>query len=251
MDALEPTSVLLGQLAQDIARLANDGYNVALVHGGGPQIEELLETARVESRFHEGLRITDTLTMSYVAMALGHVNVLMTAALNHAGVACVGLSGADGSLFVATSLGEPWQRAGATPAVRSDVVTSLWASHFSPVICSLAVDGAGELVNCNADTAAGALAGALGAEALVLLSDVDQVRDDPDDPSSALDHVNAKEVTALLESGAAKGGMVPKLRAALDALDGGARRVLLANGTRHHALWDAMSGVIPTTEIVP
>jgi acetylglutamate kinase len=80
---------------------------------------------------------------------------------------------------------------------------------------------------------------------------VDQVRDDPDDPSSALDHVNAKEVTALLESGAAKGGMVPKLRAALDALDGGARRVLLANGTRHHALWDAMSGVIPTTEIVP
>ena len=113
LDSLSPSSALLADLAHDIAQLASDGVEVALVHGGGPQIEELLETARVESRFHEGLRITDTLTMSYVAMALGHVNLLITAAMNHAGLACVGLSGADASLFSSTSLGEPWQRAGA------------------------------------------------------------------------------------------------------------------------------------------
>ena len=251
LDSMEPNSPLLVQLAQDIAHLTSGGTEIALVHGGGPQIEELLETARVESRFHEGLRITDTATMNYVAMALCHVNLLVTASLNHAGVPSVGLSGADGSLFVSTSLGEPWQRAGTTPAVRTEIVTSLWANGFSPVICSLAVDEDGELVNCNADTAAGALAGALDAETLVLLSDVDQVRDDSDDPSSALAHLSAFQLTSLLESGAARDGMVPKLRAALDALDAGAQRVLLANGTRHHALRDAMNGTIPTTEIVP
>jgi acetylglutamate kinase len=251
MESLDPSSPMLGELARDVARLTNGGTEVALVHGGGPQIEELLETANIESRFHEGLRITDTITMNYVAMALGHVNVLVTAALNHAGVAGVGLSGADGSLFISSSLGDPWQRAGATPAVRTAIVTSLWANGFTPVICSLAVDEAGELVNCNADTVAGALAGALDADALVLLSDVDQVRDDPDDPSSALSQLSAYQLTSLLESGGAREGMVPKLRAALDALEAGAGRVLLANGTRHHALRDAMSGAIPSTEIVP
>lgn len=250
LESLEPTSAVLGQLAEDVAQLKRDGFDVALVHGGGPQIDELLETAKIESRFHEGLRITDTVTMNYVAMALSHVNLLVSAALNHAGVACVGLSGADGSLLVSSSLGEPWQRAGATPVVRSEVVTSLWSNGFSPVLCSLAVDGFGELVNCNADTVAGALAGALEAEALVMLSDVDQVRDDPDEPTSALSHMSAYQVTSLLASGAAREGMVPKLRAALDALDAGAQRVVLANGTRHHALRDAMSGAIPTTEIV-
>ncbi len=250
MDSLAPNAPLLAQLAQDVAHLVSGGSEVALVHGGGPQIEDLLETAQVESRFHEGLRITDTVTMNYVAMALSHVNLLVTAALNHAGVPSVGLSGADGSLFVSTSLGEPWQRAGATPVVRTEVVTSLWANGFSPVICSLAVDELGELVNCNADTAAGALAGALEAEALILLSDVDQVRDDPEDPSSALAHMNAFQVRSLLASGAARDGMVPKLRAALDALDAGAQRVLLANGTRHHALRDTINGAIPATEIL-
>lgn len=250
LDSLSPDSALLGDLAHDVVHLSAGGTEVALVHGGGPQIEDLLETAGVESRFHEGLRVTDTLTMSYVAMALGHVNLQLCAAMNHAGLACVGLSGADGSLFISDSLGEPWQRAGASPAVRTEVVTSLWANGFSAVISSLAVDDAGDLVNCNADTAAGALAGALDAEALVLLSDVDQVRDDPEDPSSVLAHLTAFQVRSLLESGAAQGGMVPKLKAALDALEAGAQRVLLANGTRHHALRDALASAIPTTEIV-
>ncbi|MFZ1062229.1 MAG: acetylglutamate kinase [Acidimicrobiales bacterium] len=251
MASLEPSSASLVELAQDVAHLVSGGTEVAIVHGGGPQIEELLETVKVESRFHEGLRVTDTATMEYVAMALGRVNLLVTAAFNHAGVPGVGLSGADGSLFVSKSMGEPWQRAGATPRVRTEVVTSLWANGFSPIICSLAVDKAGELVNCNADTAAGALAGALDADALVLLSDVDQVRDDPDDPSTALSRLSAAQLSALLDGGAARDGMVPKLRAALDALGAGALRVVLANGTRHHALRDAMSGAVPTTEIVP
>ena len=98
--------------------------------------------------------------------------------------------------------------------------------------------------------AAGALAGALDAEVLVLLSDVDQLRRDPDDPASALARIDANEVRALMASGAAREGMRPKMTAALDALDAGARRVLLANGTRPHALRDALAGSIPTTEVL-
>ncbi len=250
LDGLGASAPLLAELAQDIAHLSSGGTEVVLVHGGGPQIEELLETAKIESRFHEGLRITDTLTMNYVAMALGHVNMLISAALNHAGIAAVGLCGVDGTLFCANSLGEPWQRAAATPKVRPEVVTSLWANGFCPVVSPIAVDDVGELVNCNADTAAGALAGTLDAELLVLLSDIDQVRDDPDDPGSALAHLSSFQASALIESGAAREGMVPKLRAALDALDAGAGRILMANGARHHALRDALSGAIPTTEIL-
>ncbi len=249
LDSLGPSAPLLNQLASDIGQLMSGGTEVVLVHGGGPQIEELLETARVESRFHEGLRITDTLTMSYVAMALSHVNLLVTAALNHAGVSAAGLSGVDATLFRSSTLGEPWQRAGATPRVRPEIITSLWANGFCPVVSPIAVDDAGDLVNCNADTAAGALAGSLDAEALIMLSDVDQVRDDPDDPSSALEKLSSAQASALIESGAARDGMVPKLRAALDALDAGARSIVMANGTRHHALRDALRRSIPTTEI--
>jgi acetylglutamate kinase len=114
----------------------------------------------------------------------------------------------------------------------------------------VALDHAGELVNCNADVAAGAVAGALDAELLMLLSDIDQLRRDPSDPTSALVRVHGEEVRRLVEIGAARDGMRPKMLAALDALDGGARRVLLANGTREHALRDALAETIPTTEVL-
>jgi acetylglutamate kinase len=114
----------------------------------------------------------------------------------------------------------------------------------------LAVDDDGGLVNCNADVAAGALAGALDAEVLVLLSDVDQLRRDPMDESTALATVSGDDVREMLASDAVREGMRPKMTAALDALDAGARRVLLANGTRPHALRDALAGNIPTTEVL-
>jgi acetylglutamate kinase len=114
----------------------------------------------------------------------------------------------------------------------------------------LAVDSSGGLVNCNADTAAGALAGALGADALVLLSDIDQLRADADDPTSAIARVSADEVRALISSGAARDGMRPKMIAALDALSGGAARIIMASGTRPHSLRDALNSSVATTEVV-
>lgn len=250
LDTLEPGSPVLKDLAADVIALREGGTNVVVVHGGGPQIASLLEIVGVESRFHEGLRITDERTMSFVAMALSEVNVRVVAALNCAGLASIGVSGADDSAMVSSSLGEPWNLAGSTPKVRAAFLESLWGMGLTPVMSSLAVDADGRLLNCNADTAAGAVAAALGASVLVLLSDIDQLRGDADDPTTALSRVSSAQVRHLMETGAARDGMRPKMAAALDALDGGAARILLANGTRAHALGQSLSGAVPTTEVV-
>ncbi|HUX03869.1 MAG TPA: acetylglutamate kinase [Acidimicrobiales bacterium] len=251
LDDLTSASAVLDDLAHDVAQLINAGVKVAVVHGGGPQIAQLLDRVGIASRFYEGLRITDEETMSYVAMALLLINVQITAALNQAGLRTVGVAGVDGGLFRASALGDPWGRAANTPRVNVETIEALWSSSCTPVVCSLALDENGGLLNCNADTAAGALAGALGARELVLLSDIDQLLADPDDDTTRLAHVTGDQVRALIDSGAAREGMRPKMRAALDALEGGANKVLLANGTRAHALAGSLNSLIPTTEVAP
>ncbi len=250
LDSLSPRSSLLAALAEDVGALRAKGVDVVIVHGGGPQITELLEATGHVTRFHDGLRVTDEETMEYVAMALGRVNLYLVAALVHAGLSCVGLSGVDNGLLRAEAVGEPWGRIGAAPKVDGELIVNVWGDALTPIVSPVATDHAGELVNCNADVAAGALAGALDAELLILLSDVDQLRSDPNDESSVLESVGGEEVRRLVDSGAAREGMRPKMLAALDALDGGAHRVLLANGTREHALRDALARTIPTTEVV-
>jgi acetylglutamate kinase len=250
LDSLSPASPLLATLAEDVRALRANSVDVVIVHGGGPQIAELLEATGRASEFHEGLRVTDEVTMEYVAMALSRVNLHLVAALGYAGLGCIGLSGVDHGLLRAEAVGPPWGRIGDAPKVDGEIIVNLWRDGLTPIVSPLALDHAGELVNCNADVAAGALAGALDAEMLVLLSDVDQLRSDPNDEASALDAVSGDDVRRLVESGAAREGMRPKMLAALDALQGGARTVLLANGTREHALRDAITRTIPTTEVV-
>jgi acetylglutamate kinase len=250
LDSLSVGSRVLVALASDVVALRDESMNVVIVHGGGPQIASLLDAVGLTSHFHEGLRITDEATMEYVAMALSQVNLHLVAALNQAGLACVGLSGADGSIFSASALGAPWGRVGASPKVDTGLIEALWKAGLTPVMNSIAVDEGGELVNCNADAAAGALAGALNVQSLVLLSDVDQLRADPLDESTALLSVTGSEVRHLLEAGNAREGMRPKMFAALDALEGGAYRVVMANGSRPHALRDALAGSIPTTQVL-
>jgi len=250
LDSLEAGSEVLIALAQDVAALRRDGAHVLVVHGGGPQIQSLLDSVGLVSRFHDGLRVTDDATMEYVAMGLSQVNVHVVAALNAAGLASVGLSGVDHSTLRASALGEPWGRAGAAPKVDVDLVQLLWGHGLTPVISPLAVDETGNLVNCNADSVAGALAGALDAVALVLLSDVDQLRRDALDASSALERVTGEDVQRLIDEGAIKEGMRPKMTAALDAVHGGAHRVLVGNGTTPHALRDVLAGTIKSTEVV-
>jgi len=130
------------------------------------------------------------------------------------------------------------------------MIEGLWTLGVTPIVSCIAVDAAGGLLNVNADTVAGALAVAVDADGLFLLSDVDQVRRDPDDPASVVSSLTGSEARALVESGHARDGMRPKLMAALDALDGGAKSVTLANGTQPHALREAVRGLATTTRVV-
>jgi acetylglutamate kinase len=249
LDSLHPTSPVLVDLAADITQLHSDGTTVVVVHGGGPQIATLLADVGLEGQFHQGLRVTSPPTMRYVSMALSEVNMAIVSSFNQSGLVSVGLSGTDGSVLCAAPLGGVWGRVAAVPKVRADVITSLWDAHFTPVMTSIAVDDEGGLLNCNADTAAGVIASSLGA-VLVLLSDVDQLRRDPGDETTGVERITMAQLLDLVASGSARDGMRPKGLAALDALEGGARSVLIANGTRPHALANALARSIPTTEVV-
>jgi acetylglutamate kinase len=250
LDALAPSSTVLIDLARDIAELRDGGVDVVVVHGGGPQIAELLRRVGLESTFKDGLRITDAESMPYVVMALSDVNVRIVAALNDAGVVSVGLCGADASLLRSEPMGEWPERVGYAPMVNRVVIDALWSAGLTPVVSPIAVDKSSEPLNCNADAVAGALAGELGADVLVLLSDIDQLLADVGDPTTAMSSVTKAEIDAMTRTGAIRDGMQPKLIAAIEALDAGAKKILLANGTTPHALRDALAHRIPTTEVV-
>jgi len=250
LDSLAPSSMVLVDLAHDVAELRDGGVNVVVVHGGGPQIAELLFRVGLESTFRDGLRMTDAESMPYVVMALSDVNVRIVAALNDAGLASVGLCGADASLLRSEPTGEWPERVGYAPMVTRNVIDALWTAGLTPVVSPIALDKSSEPLNCNADAVAGALAGELGADVLVLLSDIDQLLADVKDPASAMSRVTAAEIEAMKLSGAIRDGMHPKLTAALDALDAGAKKILLANGTTPHALRDALAHSVPTTQVV-
>lgn len=248
LDRLDSGSPVLADLAADIAELGTRSERVVLVHGGGPQIAELLDRRGVPSTFVDGLRVTPDEVMGIVAEALMGVNTQLVASLNCCGLPSVGLSGFDGGLCRATPAGDPWGRVAVEPVVDAHVVRTLVREGFTPVISSVVADGSGGALNCNADALAGALAAAFASE-LILLSDVDQVRRDPDNADSAIATLTRRAAQELLSSGSARDGMRPKLTAALDALDGGAPRVRLANGRRRHALRDVLSGAVASTEV--
>ena len=249
LDRLDAGSPVLEDLANDVKSIRETSSTI-IVHGGGPQIATLLERVGLASEFRDGLRVTTPETMEYVAMALGLVNLRITAALSHAGLAAVGLSGVDGALVRATAHGGLLGRVASDIGVDDGLVTSLLERGWTPVVGPVASDDVGELLNCNADTVAGAIAASLDADVLVLLSDVDQLRGDPDDPASALASVSSAEVRSMMAAGSIRDGMIPKMRAALDAIDAGAARVVLANGTRPHALRGVLDGTSPSTEVM-
>ena len=248
LDRLDANSPVLVDLANDVASIRASASPV-IVHGGGPQIASLLEHVGLVSEFVDGLRVTSSETMAYVAMALGLVNLRITAALATVGLPAVGLNGVDGALVRGRARGGRLGQVAHEIQVDADLVEQLLERGWTPVVGPVASDDAGELLNCNADTVAGALAAALDADVLVLLSDVDQLRSDRDDPSSALGSVTAADVRSMMADGSIRDGMIPKMQAALDALDAGAARVLLANGTRQHALLGVLDGTNPSTEV--
>jgi len=240
---------LAASFAQDVVLLKHLGVNPVVVHGGGPQIGRMLDRLAIQSRFEDGLRVTDAPTMEVVEMVLaGSINKQIVRAITAAGGKAVGLSGADAGLLRARKttrrardpdshvervldlgfVGEPH-------AVDPTILHALLHApeDFIPVVAPVAADASGQSYNINADTAAGALAGALGAARFMLLTDVAGVLDADRRLIRDLPRADAQK---LIETKVATGGMIPKLETAIAALDQGVQGVVILDGRKPHAL---------------
>ncbi|HVL39186.1 MAG TPA: acetylglutamate kinase [Fimbriimonadaceae bacterium] len=213
------------------------GIKPILVHGGGPEIDRWLARLGKEKRTVDGLRVTDEESMEIVEMALaGKANKALVSEIERAGGKAVGLSGRDGSLFVAEPISAELGRVGKVVLVNPEVVTMACSADFIPVICSVAADVQGGPLNVNADSAAAALAGALQATKLILLSDTDGVFTDKEDASTLMSSLTPDQAQDLISTGRADQGMIPKLEAALAAIEDGVPYVHFLNGSVPNAV---------------
>jgi len=228
-----------GTLVQDLVLLKGAGIHPVLVHGGGPEITRVLERLGKESTFVQGLRVTDAETMDVVEMVLaGRTNKAIVSMIIREGGQAVGLSGKDGRMLVArkyrgdVDLGQ----VGEVHEVHPELVVQLSAQGYIPVIASLGIGEDGMSYNLNADTAAGALAVAVGAGKFVLLTDVPGVYRDYDGTRELISELRAADVPALIEDGTVSRGMLPKLNACLAAIRGGVPSAHIIGGGLPHAL---------------
>lgn len=240
---------LCAAFAEDLFVLNAGGTRCVVVHGGGPQISALLERLHIESRFESGLRVTDEATMQAVEMMLcGQVNKDVVRRFAAHGVRAAGISGRDGGLLLASVRQPSLGRVGEVDRVDPALVECLLAGGFVPVVAPVASDAAGQPLNINADTAAGALAGALKADFFVLISDVPGVLDGEKRLIPSLDRAR---IQSLIAEGVISGGMIPKVGSCLHALDAGCRRALILDGRepgslRRHLCEDAALGTVVT-----
>lgn len=243
----------LASFAQDIVLLEAVGMKPVVVHGGGPQIGEHLRRLGKEPRFVDGLRVTDADTLDVARMVLvGKVNRDLVAAINVHGPIAVGLSGEDARLIRASARSEALGFVGTVEEIDATILRRLLAEGLVPVVATIGMDTAGQAYNINADTVAGALAGAIGAEKLVFLTDVEGIRSDPADPASVCRRLGTKELAELLLSGAASGGMAPKAEACIDALSSGVRAAHICDGrVPHTLLLELFTDVGVGTMVVP
>ncbi len=223
--------------ARDVVLLQQIGLRVVVVHGGGPQIKRVLDRLGIESSFKAGMRVTDDTTMEIVRMVLvGQVNQEVVSAINMAGGRAVGLSGADGGLIRARRItvdGEDVGRVGVVDRIDDTEVRLLGGGGFIPVIAPVGIDVEGKPLNINADLVAGALAVYTDARKLLLMTDIEGVRGPDGAVASTIDRDTAR---AWIDDGTVAGGMIPKLRCALDALDAGVDKVHILDGRLRHAM---------------
>ncbi len=244
--AAQQDPLLKQGFARDITLLQTLGIHVVLVHGGGPQIGKFLEELHIPTRFVEGLRVTDQRTMDIVEMVLaGKINKEIVNLINSAGGRAVGLSGKDGRLIEGQKIefyrpreDEPPEiidigLVGEVTGVNTELIRALLSQHFLPVIAPVGAGEQGETLNINADLVAGAVAGALNAAKLILLTDVPGVRDREGQLLSSLTRYQA---VTMMEDGAISGGMIPKIKCCLEALEEGVTKAHILDGRVPHAV---------------
>ena len=225
------------RVMRDLVLLHEIGVKVVLVHGGGPEISEMLRKTGKESRFVNGLRVTDAETAEIALMVLaGKINKGLVNLLEREGAEAVGLSGADGLLIEARQKDPALGFVGEITSVNPGVVTDLLEKGYIPVVSTVGVDREGNIYNINADTAAAFLAGALGAESLINMTDIAGVLRDRNDPETLIPHITLADAPALIESGVISGGMIPKTECCMEAVRRGVKKVFIIDGTVPHAI---------------
>lgn len=226
-----------GTLIEDLVLLQGAGVDPVLVHGGGPEITRVLERFGKESRFVNGLRVTDEETMEVVEMVLaGRANKTLVSLLSASGGSAVGISGKDGRVFQAHRLAPELGQVGEIDAVDTRPIRVLSEAGYLPVVASIGIGAEGESYNLNADHAAGALAAALGASKLILLTDVRGVYRGTGDAKSLISVLRTREADQLIRDGVISRGMIPKVQACLEAIAAGVTSAHIIGGTLPHAL---------------
>ena len=221
----------------DAVLLTLIGVKVVLVHGGGPEINQMLGKIGKESVFHNGLRVTDKETMDVVQMVLaGKVNKTLVNHLEQLGASSVGLSGLDGHLLEATSRDEKLGFVGDIKQVHPQIILDTLEKGYLPVISTVGYDNEGHIYNINADTAAAEIAAALGAEALISMTDIDGILRDKNDPASLIPLIRVDEAEELKKSGILQGGMLPKADCCIKAVQSGVKKVFVLDGRIPHAI---------------
>ena len=227
----------LATFAEDVVLLRSVGMLPVVVHGGGPQIGEMMRRLGKEVEFRDGLRVTDAETLDIARMVLvGKVNREIVSAINVHAPLAVGLSGEDAHLITAEQRSAQLGYVGDILRVDPTMVTGLLSQGLIPVVATVGIGAAGQAYNINADTAAGAIAAALSADKLVYLTDVPGVQADRNDPSSLIGQIDATDVDRLVKEGVVEGGMIPKVEAAAHAVRDGVRRAHILDGRVPHAL---------------
>jgi len=227
----------LALFAQDVVLMRQVGMRPVVVHGGGPQISDLMARLGKVTEFRDGLRVTDSETIDIARMVLiGQVNPQLVAAINVHGPLAVGVSGEDAGLIKATARDERLGFVGDVESINPTILLGLLDDGFIPVVATVGTDATGQAYNINADTVAGAIAESLGAEKLVYLTDIEGLRRTVDDPRSLLRQTTPDELDALKADGTIAGGMIPKTDSCVQAVRNGVRRAHILDGRIPHVL---------------
>ena len=221
----------------DIVLLSLIGVKVVLVHGGGPEINDMLKKIGKKSEFVNGLRVTDHETIDTVLMVLaGKVNKSLVNLIECIGGRAVGLCGIDGHLIEAETLDEKLGYVGKITNVNIDPVVDLLDKGYIPVISTLGCDNNGNVYNINADTAAAEIASKMKAESLISMTDICGILMDRDDPTTLVTNITPSKARDLMDNGVIQGGMIPKVQCCLNAIELGVNRVFILDGTKPHAI---------------
>lgn len=222
---------------RDMVLLSLIGVKVVLVHGGGPEISQMLKRVGKESVFVDGLRVTDEETAEIVQMVLaGKINKGLVAQLDNLGGRAMGICGMDGGLIQAEMLDERLGYVGRIKEVRPQPLFDLLEKGYIPVVSSIGCDASGHVYNINADTAAAAVAASLHAESLISMTDIPGILLDPSDPSTLIRKVDLVQAQRLVDDGIITGGMIPKVACCMDAIKAGVKKVFVIDGRIPHAI---------------